>query len=69
MRLLASGDHHFREHSRFAEAIRVHSWMVDVARERKPDVFLSGGDVYESASTPLEREAVAGALPDRDLEG
>jgi DNA repair exonuclease SbcCD nuclease subunit len=58
MRILASGDHHFDEHSRLAEAVKVHSWMVDVARQQQVDLFLSGGDVYESLSTPIEREAV-----------
>jgi exonuclease SbcD len=59
MRILASGDHHFDERRRFTECVRVHRWMVELAREEKPDVFLSGGDIYERASTPIEREAVA----------
>ena len=60
MRILASGDHHFDERStRWAECINVHSWMVDLARAEKVDLSLSGGDIYERASTPMEREAVA----------
>jgi DNA repair exonuclease SbcCD nuclease subunit len=59
VKLLASGDHHFAQHRRFDECKRVHAWMVEQAREHEVDVFLSGGDVYESASTPLERHAVA----------
>lgn len=59
MRLLASGDHHFDETTRFDECVRIHEWMVQTARERKPDVFLSAGDVYERSSTPKERAAVA----------
>ncbi|MFZ5896786.1 MAG: metallophosphoesterase family protein [Myxococcota bacterium] len=59
MRFLASGDHHFFARHRFRECIRVHEWMVDLARDVKPDVFLSGGDVYEAASVPIEREAAA----------
>jgi DNA repair exonuclease SbcCD nuclease subunit len=60
MRILSSGDHHFDEHShRFDECVRVHTWMVDVAREEGVDLFLSAGDLYERASTPREREAVA----------
>ncbi len=63
MRILASGDHHFDEHSpRFSECQRVHAWMVEVAREEGIDLFLSSGDIYERASTPLERHAVAGWL-------
>lgn len=59
MLILASGDHHFDERSRFEECVRVHRWMVELARREKPALFLSGGDIYERASTPLEREAVA----------
>jgi DNA repair protein SbcD/Mre11 len=64
MRLLASGDHHFDQHSRFEECLAIHAWMVDLAREQKTDVFLSGGDVFDRASTPMERQAVADWLTD-----
>jgi len=59
MLILCSADHHFDERSRFEECVRVHRWMVELARREKPSLFLSGGDIYERASTPLEREAVA----------
>lgn len=60
MRILASADHHFDEHSpRWCECLRVHDWMVDLARDEHVDLFLSAGDIYERASTPLERQAVA----------
>lgn len=59
MRLLASGDHHFDRHSRWEECLSVHAWMVEQARETKADLFLSAGDVYEGASCPEERQAVA----------
>lgn len=59
MKLIASGDHHWDEHERWDEALRVHGWMVNIIRDERPDVFLSGGDVYERASTPKERAAVA----------
>ncbi len=59
MRLLASGDNHFAEHLRFEECIAVHAWMVDQARELKIDVFLCPGDVFDAASSPRERQAVA----------
>ena len=60
MKIVASGDHHFDEHSpRWAECLRIHRWMADEVRRRKPDLFLSGGDIYERASTPVERSAVA----------
>lgn len=60
MRIMASGDHHFDEHSgRFEECLRIHHWMVDQARELGVELFLSAGDLYERASTPLERKQVA----------
>lgn len=62
MKILASGDHHFDEHSRFEECVRVHDWIADQVAEQRPDVFLSGGDLYERSSTPVERKAVAAWL-------
>ncbi len=62
MLVLASGDHHFDERRRFDECVRVHHWMTQFAREQKINLFLSGGDIYERGSTPLEREAVAEML-------
>lgn len=59
MKLIASGDHHFDMHLRWAECLRVHAWIADLVEQERPDVFLSGGDVYERASTPIERDAVA----------
>lgn len=60
MRILASADHHFDEHSpRWSECLRIHAWMVDEARRQRPDVFLSAGDIYDRASTATERAAVA----------
>lgn len=59
MRLLASGDNHCDKDLRFEEWRSIHHWMVDVARERQIDAFLDAGDIFDSASTPLERQAVA----------
>lgn len=59
IKILASGDNHWDEHSRFAECKRVHGWIADTVAERRPAVFLDGGDIYERASTPIERAAVA----------
>jgi len=59
MRILCSGDHHWDEHRRFDECVRIHEWQVDVARRERIDLFLSSGDIYEGASTPIERQAVA----------
>lgn len=59
MKVLASGDNHFDEHRRFSECIKVHQFMVDTARAERVDLFLCAGDVYERASTPRERAAVA----------
>lgn len=59
MKLIAVADHHFDVHSRWAEALRVHAWIADLVEQERPDVLVSGGDLYERASTPLERDAVA----------
>lgn len=62
-RILASGDHHFDASSpRWEECQRIHSWIADRVEAERPDLFLSAGDLYERASTPLEREAVAAWL-------
>lgn len=59
MKIIASGDHHYDQHRRFAECVRIHAWIADLVRTERADAFLSGGDIYERASTPTEREAVA----------
>ncbi len=59
MKIMASGDHHFDQHSRFDECLRVHRWIAEEVARQQPAVFLSAGDLYERASTPIEREAVA----------
>lgn len=60
MKILASGDHHFDARSkRWEECLRIHEWIADLVEREQPDAFLSAGDIYERASTPVEREAVA----------
>lgn len=59
MKIIASGDHHYDEHRRLAECVRIHAWIADLVRQERPGLFLSGGDIYERSSTPVEREAVA----------
>jgi len=60
VKILASGDEHFDESShRFEECVRIHMWMVDVAREHGVSLYICTGDVYERASTAAERKAVA----------
>lgn len=62
-KVIASGDHHFDEHSsRWDECLRIHDWIAEQVEEHQPDAFLSAGDIYERASTPKEREAVAAWL-------
>jgi exonuclease SbcD len=58
-RLLGTGDNHFDLHRRFSECIRVHDWMVELARDAKVDAFVSTGDLYEKGSVPEERQATA----------
>lgn len=59
MLILASGDHHFEQGARWNECLRVHAWIAERVEELQPALFLSGGDLYERASTPVERAAVA----------
>lgn len=62
-KIIASSDHHFDQHSpRWAECLRIHDWIAQQVEEQQPDVFASAGDIYERASTPHEREAVAAWL-------
>jgi hypothetical protein len=59
MRFIATGDNHWDQDSRFEECQRVHGWIAEQVEKEKPDAFLDGGDIYERASTPKERAAVA----------
>lgn len=59
MRILSTGDDHFYERLRFEECIAIHEWHVETARRERVDALLYSGDMYESASTPSERQAVA----------
>lgn len=62
MKIMASADHHFDHTSRFAECLRIHDSIAEQVEREKPDVFLSAGDIYDRASVPVEREAVAERL-------
>ena len=62
MKLLAAADHHFVEGPRWEECLRVHEWIAERVEVERPAVFLSAGDLYDRASTPRERAAVAAWL-------
>lgn len=53
--VMASGDDHIEEGARFEECCRVHEETVEKVRQRQPDLFLDGGDIFDKASTPNER--------------
>lgn len=58
-RVAVIADSHFDRSSRFEECIRVHDFIAeDIAREGC-DLAVHTGDIYERASTPEERRAVA----------
>lgn len=59
MKVMASGDHHIALGTRWTECVRVHDWIVEQVQRHQPDLFVSGGDVYDRASTPREREFAA----------
>lgn len=58
-RLMASGDLHWDEHRRFDECVRVHRFIAEEVARQQPDAFVIPGDIYERASTPVERAGVA----------
>jgi DNA repair exonuclease SbcCD nuclease subunit len=59
-KVIASADHHFDPHSvRWGECVRVHEWIARLVETEQPDLFVSGGDIYEKASTPEGRTVVA----------
>lgn len=62
IRVAVVADSHFDETSRFEECIRIHAWIAEQVRERKVDLVLHSGDVFERKSTPAERNAVAAWL-------
>jgi len=55
-------DSHFTERSRWEECLRLHDWIADDMENRKVDLVLHAGDVYDAKSTPKERLAVASWL-------
>jgi exonuclease SbcD len=59
MRILALGDSHFEDGPRFSECVRIHEWIAELVEQERPDLVLHGGDVYDRASTPLERMAAS----------
>lgn len=59
MKIAIIADSHFDQHSRFDECVRVHQWIAQDCADRKVDLVLHSGDVYERKSTPLERAAAA----------
>lgn len=61
-RVAIIGDSHFDQHNRFGECIRIHDWIADACAERRVDLVLHSGDIYERRSTPDERLAVASWL-------
>lgn len=52
-------DNHFHEASRFDETVRVHDFIAEDAARRGCEGTLLGGDLYEGASSILERNALS----------
>jgi DNA repair exonuclease SbcCD nuclease subunit len=51
------GDSHVHLHSRFAECMRLHEWIVDDMARRGVALVAHTGDLYEQKSVPEERNA------------
>ena len=47
---------------RFEECCRLHDWIASDLAERRPNLILHGGDLYERRSTAVERTAAAAWL-------
>lgn len=61
-KFLALGDNHFNERSRFAECVRVHQWVVELARTEKPNACLLGGDLFDTIATDRDFYAASDFL-------
>lgn len=57
-RVALIADSHFDSSSRWAECLRIHDWIAADLRDRRPDLIVHTGDVYERRSNPAERAAV-----------
>lgn len=62
IRIVATGDHHFHEGTRWTECLRVHDWIADLVERERPDLVATGGDLFEARSTHRERAAAAAWL-------
>lgn len=62
VRVIASGDLHNDQESRWQECQRVLSWLAEQTEKERPSAFLIPGDVYERLSTREERAFVAAWL-------
>lgn len=61
-RALIVGDVHLRTDENTDDTVACLDFAADVARDRRVDAVLFGGDIYEKASTPHERAIFARAL-------
>ncbi len=60
IRIACIADSHFGRGSRWEETLRIHRWIAQDLAERRPNVIVHTGDVFEGPrSTPEERAAVA----------
>jgi exonuclease SbcD len=56
------GDLHLRHDNRFEDTLACLDHAISEAIARDVDLFVQAGDVFDTKSTPLERNAFAGAL-------
>jgi exonuclease SbcD len=63
VKVLGNGDLHWDMLSkRWAECVRIHEFIVELVTRVQPDLYACSGDIYERASLPQERLAVASWL-------
>ena len=58
-RIVHLADNHFNLGSRFDECVKMHGIVSEYVRREKPDAVAYSGDLFDGASNPIEREAVA----------
>lgn len=55
-------DLHYGLHLRWEECLRVHPWCASIIEERRPDLIVVAGDLFDRDSKPAERNALTELL-------
>lgn len=58
-RILALGDSHFGVRARAQQCAAAHETIAEIVRDRRPDLVVHSGDVFDALSRPDDRKLVA----------